>query len=397
MARADGRGARARAGNAAFAAVSVVCLLGFGALTVDIGHARKARAELQNAVDAAAHAAILEVNGTEEGLVFARAAALDVASYNLSDGVPVELAAEDVVFGTYDGASFTPSADATLINAVTVAHQKLDIDAIFGPVAFGVTTLGAGASALAVLPDPTPASAVRCYLPLAVPKCAVTGAGVFDFQAGSNLNDTAGWAALPDEDGSAPNAAFIKGQLSGEICAHAEIGGTVTTMNGSASVATSTATTRINYGDDGAGPWTARDVVYHAPDAWPLEEWPVQPAATEQISASRVDAGVFGQYGIAGPIMLVTMDEDEDGEDDFCDDDDGDGLPDDPPNWTGRMTLDGFAYGMIYDGRNGGASGATLRLRINTEYSFDDFATDGGGSADYGLMYQEPARVMPIP
>src|SRR5688572_23906428 len=103
-----------RRGNAAFTAVSVLCLVGFGALTVDIGHARKVRAELQNAVDAAAHAAVLDLDYTEAGLERARASALDVALRNLADRDPVALAYGDVVFGVYDGSTFTPSADAAV-------------------------------------------------------------------------------------------------------------------------------------------------------------------------------------------------------------------------------------------------------------------------------------------
>src|SRR5262245_12077798 len=124
-----GRARRERVGNAAFTAVSMICLLGFGALTVDIGHARKARAELQNAVDAAAHAGVLELDRTDAGLEAARAAAVAMASVNLADGDPVALADGDVVTGVYDGSTFTPSSDAAEVNAVVVTHQKLDIDA----------------------------------------------------------------------------------------------------------------------------------------------------------------------------------------------------------------------------------------------------------------------------
>jgi hypothetical protein len=389
-------GGRARAGNAAFTAVSVLCLLGFGALVVDIGHARKTRAELQNAVDAAAHAAVLEIDFTEAGLEAARAAAVSIGQLNLADGDPVALADADIVFGIHDGDAFTPSEDASVVNAVTVAHQKLDVQTIFGLAAFGRETLGAGASALAMIPPPTPASEVSCYLPIAVPKCAIYAEGIYDFQASSNPNDSAGWAALPGEDGTRPNADFLKKQLSGEECAGAMMGETAEAMNGSAAAATSTALRRINFGDDGEGPFRAAGNEYQPPAAWPTEHWPVQPDASERVTGSGVDSSVFGGYGIAGPLLLVSRDADNDGEDDFCDDDDGDGEPDNLPNWTGTMTLEGFAFGMIYDGRATG-SDAVLRIRVNTEYEFDDYATDGGGTVDYGLVFNEPVRVLPTP
>jgi Flp pilus assembly protein TadG len=387
---------RARVGNATFTAVSVLCLLGFGALTVDIGHARMVRAQLQNAVDAAAHAAVLDIDGTDAGLVAALDAALLVGASNAADGAAVTLSPDDVVFGIHADGAFTPSTDAALVNAVVVSHQKLDVETTFGLAAFGVSTLGAGASALAVKPGPSPASAVSCYLPLAVPRCAIQGPGIFDFQASSNTRDTAGWAALPGADGTRPNADFLMQQLSGLDCIGAEIGSTIEAMNGNAGSATASALERINAGGMGPGPFTSRGTEFAAPDEWPVDRWADTPTASERMGGSGVSRDVFGQYGIAGPILLVSQDADADGEDDFCDDDDGDGLPDDPPNWTGEMTLEGFAYGLIYDGKtNGRSTKGTLRIRINTEFDFDDYATDGGGDVDYGLVFQEPARLMP--
>jgi hypothetical protein len=387
---------RARVGNAAFTALSVVCLLGFGALVVDIGHARKVRAELQNAVDAAAHAAVLDIDGTAAGLESAEAAAIEVASLNTANLEPVDLTPNDIVFGVYGDGAFTPSSDPAEVNAVRVTHQDLDIGTIFGLAAFGRETLGAGATSLAVVPPPEPASAVSCYLPIAVPRCAIYGRGIYDFQASNNTNDTAGWAALPGEDGSRPNADFLKKQLSGEECQGAEMGETVEAMNGSASAATSTALKRINYGGTGPGPFSSGGLDYQPPHDWPFDQWPEQPLGSDRMGGSGVSRDVFGEYGISGPIMLVSKDADEDGEDDFCDDDDGDGEPDDEPNWTGEMTLEGFAFGMIYDGKtNGRGSQGVLRIRINTEYDFDDYATAGGGDADYGLKFEEPVRLMP--
>lgn len=390
---------RDRAGNAAFASLTILTLLGFGALAVDVGQARKAHAELQNTVDAAAHAAVLDLDFSTEGLESARTAAEEVAMLNTVDGVAVELSEGDVVFGSWDDEEgvFTASSDPEEIDAVVVSH-RIAVSAVFGLVAFGVETLSAGASGMAVVPAPEPASAVSCYLPIAVPYCRIDGPGIFDFVASSNPNDTAGWAALPGADGTTPTADFLKRQLSGSQCADAEIGTAASVMNGTANSVTAAALERINGGPLRATSWTSGGLTFEPPDEWPAEEWPDRPALSEQISRSGVSVAAYGSYGIAGPVMLVSKDADGDGEDDFCDDDDGDGIADRPPNWNGQVTLEGFAYAMIYDGRpSGGGVDATLRIRVNTARVFDDYVTATGGHAEYGLGLPHGPRVLPTP
>ncbi len=393
--------ARHRRGNATFTALSIIALLGFGALTVDIGHARMTRAQLQNAADAAAHAAILDIDGTAAGLEAARSAALYVASLNRADRDPVVLAYDDVVFGIYVASAntFSASEDPLVVNAVIVNHQKLDIGAIFGLVAFGVDKLGAGVSSMAVLPPPSPATKVICYLPIAVPACQVTTPGIFDFQASNSGTDSAGWAAIPGEDGEKPNADFLKQQLSGTDCQGADVGDTANVMNGVVSSALALALDRIDRGADhfdgtDVGPWTKGGYTIQPPDAWPTDLWD-QPAASDRMKKSAISQGSFGASGLGGPVMMVTQDADGDGQDDFCQDDDGDGEPDNPPNWNGELELVGFVYGMIYDGKTGG--NGVARIRVNTEVEFDDYATEGGGDAPVGLVYQDPPRIVPPP
>ena len=65
------------------------------------------------------------------------------------------------------------------------------------------------------------------------------------------------------------------------------------------------------------------------------------------------------------------------------------------PNFNGSEALVGFAWGAIYDSDDIGGD-EMLRLRINTEFSFDDFATAGGGTVDYGVDYHPPARLVVV-
>jgi hypothetical protein len=178
----------------------------------------------------------------------------------------------------------------------------------------------------------------------------------------------------------------------------AEIGTTASVMNGTANSVTAAALERINGGPLHAGSWTSGGLTYQPPDAWPVEEWPEQPASSEKITRSGVSDAAFGVYGIAGPVMLVSKDADGDGEDDFCDDDNGDGVADSPPNWNGEVTLEGFAFAMVYDGRpSGGGLEATLRIRVNTSHVFEDSVLEAEGHAEYGMGLPNGPRVLPTP
>jgi Flp pilus assembly protein TadG len=385
---------RDRKGNAAFTAITIITLLGFATLTVDIGHARKAKAELQNAVDAAAHAAIAEINYTDPGLVAAENAAISVAALNVADSSSVTLTSSDLTFGEYDwtNGTFTATSDSSLVNAVIVATQKTDVDAIFALASFGVDTLTAGASTMAVVPPGTPATEVSCYLPFAVPMCAITGEGIFEFTASSSNTDTAAWATL--EDGT-PSGAFVQEQLRGVNCEGAAVGESVSLNGGAIAAGVQEIRDRINLGDDiGTGEiTTVGGHEYKAPDPWPTDQWSDQP--TTAMTGSDIESGVFGDYGIAGPVMLITAGDTGEGGgiagngiDDFCDPS--------PPPYIQEYELSGFAFGMVYDAK-ATVSYMPFTIRVNTEFNFDDYATDGGGDNDFGLVFHEPPRVLPPP
>jgi Flp pilus assembly protein TadG len=64
-----------------------VVLLGFAAITIDVGYQRIVRNQLENITDAAAHAGAHSLDGTDVGATAARTAAQLVASENhVADG-----------------------------------------------------------------------------------------------------------------------------------------------------------------------------------------------------------------------------------------------------------------------------------------------------------------------
>ena len=91
-----------RGAVAAQVAVSLVVLLGFTALTVDVGHLYNARAELQRTADAAALAAVLELGGGKSDTLVvqdARQTAANYAATNTVLGEGVVLEQSDIIFG----------------------------------------------------------------------------------------------------------------------------------------------------------------------------------------------------------------------------------------------------------------------------------------------------------
>lgn len=419
---------RTRKGNAAYTALTCITLLGFATLAVDVGHARKAKAELQNASDAASLAGVAYINGTSAGITAAEAMAIAVGNANFVNGAAMDFTAADVEFGEWDGTNFTVSGVVEDINAIRVLRANHQIDTIFGLAAFGQSTMGAGASSIAIRPPPTPATAVSCYLPVAVPSCRVmdqvdtNGDGVYnsetddapttaiDFVASGNNGDNAAWASLTTS-GSA-NASFIMNQFdpAAGACEGASLfndDGTpaeVDLNNGNLtsgySAASDVITDQLDYepstvsrwdDDPGAEYWTGYNEspewderIYidneHGQDTYSDFEYTDN---TGNSKSWETDAEANPAWGrtIQGPIMLVSgPDTDGDGVDDFCD-------TDNPANFTGNHTLVGFAWGAIYDVST--RNGNSMNIRINVDFDFDEYSTAGGGTTDVGLVFYD--------
>lgn len=360
---------RARRGNALYSVASMMVIISFGALAVDIGHQRGTRAELQRAVDAGAHAGAAYLDGTDDGCDAALQAAVWYANANRVDGRSPAFTERDVTFARYEQGVLTTLGECNAkANTLRIQRTIDDVSTMLAPVAFGVHAMQVTARSTVMQPPPSAATEVSCFLPIAVPQCAITGPGTFNFRRSSNGEDTAGWASLVS---GTTNAAFFKEQLSGNNCQGAKVSDNVLLQNGSVMAAEAVARDRINYRAHSSG------VALEPPDPWPTEIWD-SPDWSDRLSGSRIFDRYYGRYGIGGPVMLVAAgDRNMNGVDDLCDPS--------PPNFTGAMKMAGFAYGMIYDANSG-----DIAIEINTEERFDDEVIAGGGTNPYGMTFQEP-------
>jgi Putative Flp pilus-assembly TadE/G-like len=82
-------------------AICLVALMGFAALGLDLAYVRYAKLQLQNATDAASHAATVRLRATND-LSQARSAAESVAAQNNVWGKPFVLQDQDFTFGGWD-------------------------------------------------------------------------------------------------------------------------------------------------------------------------------------------------------------------------------------------------------------------------------------------------------
>jgi Flp pilus assembly protein TadG len=147
-------------------ALSIVLLVGFGAMAVDLGHFMTTRTQLQNAADACALAAankLLADGGQHDATLTisdALAMAVQVAQDNVAAKKNLSLSGSDVELGVWDqqSRSFTVVTGASSpdeVNAVRVTVRR--DNASNGPIStfmagiFGMTNLNVQASAVAYI------------------------------------------------------------------------------------------------------------------------------------------------------------------------------------------------------------------------------------------------------
>jgi Flp pilus assembly protein TadG len=138
--------------------VSMVAMLGFCSLAVDLGRVQVAKTELRRAADAAARAAVANLsNGTAQ----AKTAAANMAAANKADGTSVIInTATDVQFINWTSkGNFAVVGTAAGANAVRVYCRRTTatnnpISLIFGGIV-GVKSCDVTASAMATLAGPS--------------------------------------------------------------------------------------------------------------------------------------------------------------------------------------------------------------------------------------------------
>ncbi len=206
------RSSRRRAVVVFLVLVLIPVLLGFAALTVDVGVLYNTRADLQNAADAGALAAtdILSEDRSAAGVSKARQAAIDIIQRHVSLGHDLQVGADDLVFGQIDynedtnHYDFTPTT--TFPDAVRVTIRK-SAGSVNGPTnlffagIFGKHTANVQASATAGL---TGARDIAVVVDL-------SGSMKYDSElryyrdiAQVNMRDV--WASM---DGPAPSANYV--------------------------------------------------------------------------------------------------------------------------------------------------------------------------------------------
>jgi hypothetical protein len=205
-------------------ATLLATVLGFTALSVDIGLVRVARTQLQTAVDAAAVSGAQELDGTVAGITSARARAIEFGAYNNVLTHKVTLTTSEVDVGAYNSTtkafkSYKAGDDVTLVNAVRITKSGSDVVPMLGKFLFGTDALSVKATSLAQRPTNDGALGnTACFLPFAVPDCALAGVAAGSnpppmvFQMSPTPKDKIAWGNPTNN----PNANDSRDQLMGQ-------------------------------------------------------------------------------------------------------------------------------------------------------------------------------------
>lgn len=373
-----------RGAVAILVALVLVVVLGFIALTVDLGYARTVQAQLQAGADAAALAGASKLGADAEGLVDARAAAVEVASRNDENDAPIALDPNpgnapdgDVVLGVWsdEAGTFTPNMDPTQVNAVKVITRDTGLSPLFSRVAFDNQELGAGAMSIARQGFKLGAGEVPWYLPFGLAEC------LFDTWPRETLQDmtfvlnpdgadNTGWVAVNGK----PTASWIAEQLAlGVTCMHewyetGEVSSSCTPASVGASVG-------LDNGEITSGLQAVEAAIEEDGIPWDASVWGPLPA---QHAGSAIDKRLYGNM-IVGPLPVF------DGGSAYCEPGGG--------KWTGSRPLVGFVWAAVYDVKHqGGAGTKNVWVRIDVEHVYD--VGDWWGGPDYGVVVTGPPVVV---
>lgn len=336
-----------RRGNVVMSALLLGTVVGFTALSVDIGVTRVARTQLQTAVDAAAVSGAQELDGTAAGIALAEVRAIEFASYNTVLGHTVALTGDDVDVGSFDPATNTfdvwaAGEDASTVNAVRISESAAPIVPFLAKVAFGAGLLDVEATSLAQRPLAAgPAGSSDCFLPFAIPDCHLSGLAAntnpppFKFTFSPTPTDSVAWGD-PDQN---PNTNDVRDQLEG-ACDQGEVAvGDVMHVNeGNHTSAIKKVSSILNKQTsvetvpwDGSlyGPLPARDGV-----------------SANTVAQSGVKPANWGNT-LQGVVAFVDA-----------------GADCDSVSFTGEKPITGFAWGVVYDVKESG-SGKNVYIQLD--------------------------------
>ncbi|WP_018231697.1 pilus assembly protein TadG-related protein [Thioalkalivibrio thiocyanodenitrificans] len=220
---------RQRGASIVLVAVSLVVLLGLGALTLDGGNLYVARNELQNASDAGALAGTRMLYLPDGSMVNAGAnqIAHDAAIANSSQGTPVEVVSVQRGHWSFTTRTFTPNPslepvdlfnastteldlNLNFINAMEVITQRsaTPVQAFLGSV-FGFSGYSVSARAVAYIGFAGTLRPEDVDQPIAICSDAITDGNEFSCNVGRFIpdhSDTGGWTNFRHDDSGATNA-----------------------------------------------------------------------------------------------------------------------------------------------------------------------------------------------
>jgi len=216
-----------RQGGAAqiFLIFALVALLGAASLAIDAGAIYVGRTQLQNASDAAALAATINMvdrTGPTLTLAAGEAAAISVANNNQSiDNPNLALSSANITWGSWDLVSrtFTPAVDLTDLDQVTAVEVKARMDGgANGPVpaimsrVLGRTSFDVTADAVALLGFAGGAPIGAVDLPIAIDCCELKGSPNCDQDYCATIATPPNECALdnPQGGGSPTNVSCIE-------------------------------------------------------------------------------------------------------------------------------------------------------------------------------------------
>ena len=348
-------------------------LLAFTALAVDISYVRVIDLQLQQATDAAVLAGVGNLDGTYVGIQSAREATIAVGNANAVMGTSDVFTGDMVEFGAMykddDGYRFEPRGttdpdDVADINAIRLRADEDQIGTLIASAAWGIGSLRSQAESTAVRPFNWSATAVDCFLPMALPDCNFdpdatsnpTGAFV---SGSSQLGDNVGWAGL-----STVSASYVRGQLRG-TCNGGElhVGDDMNLNNGIIDRALQEMGVYLRFGAGGTDTWNTNfPPVYQGDPETVTGEFPS--------SWSRVNnEDEVMSYILAGPVPIVNMDGEPGA---GCD-------PNDAGEWNASQEIVGFTYGFVYDVvKDGNLKGFFIQMDYVNDY---DLATEVGPGA----------------
>jgi hypothetical protein len=360
---------RNRQGSVAvIAVVSLVTLLGFTAVGVDLSLGWLAKKELQKALNAATKGGAHYLDGTDAGVTSAKNQAIALAAANKAAGKAIAISASDIETGIYNDTTgtFTASTVAASINSIRI-KSSVSVNASFAKGgSFGTNKVTAGAQATGTM-IAYGASEVECFIPVAIPKCVVeelykAGGNTLEdvaFIFGSSSTNNSAWVS---DDASTPSSSYLVKQiesLENNTCAGhtVSIGDTLGLNNGQVVPALNEVADAVN----GSSVW------------WKESVWGTKPAKSGDWSTySLIPDTNYGKI-FEGPIVIVDVGSS------YC----TTGGP-----LSGTAPVSGFIKGAVYNVMKGpSAAKQSFVMRLNSLEDTDQGVATSSAAPDYGVVY----------